>query len=93
MPKKTKQGKILAQLRRLQSTQVIGNETNSLTKKSISLNLETTVTDSKPTENVQTKIFSYDYSYVIKDLRKTLFFVVIAIVFQIVLSFIIKNWV
>ena len=94
MPKKTKQGKILAQLHRLQSNQNTASETSSSsTKTQVSLNLESITKESQIVEGVPTKSAIYDYSYVMLDLKKTLFFAVIAIIFEFFLSFVLKSWI
>ena len=93
MPKKTKQDKILAQLRRLQSNQSVVSEPRSSSKTQVSLNLESITKESIDAGKAPTKISSYDYSYVLLDLRKTLFFVVIAIIFEFLLSLGVKSWI
>lgn len=86
MPRKTRQEKILAQLRRLQKDQSQTNPDKKPEPESstVSLNLEPltapTISQPKPTQE--------DYGYVISDLKKTTFFAAAAITFQIALSFI-----
>jgi len=88
MPKKTKQAKILAQLRRLQEAQNVNREK---TQSKIALDLTKEKTTIEKEESQAIKSSPRDYSYVISDLKKTLLFVVLAVIFQISLSLIIKN--
>lgn len=82
MPKKTRQEKILAKLHRLQQEKetVSGNSLPTVETK-ISLNLKTV----NPTISVPTGAPN-DYSYVYSDLRKTLIFAVVALIFEVALS-------
>lgn len=93
MPKKTKQDKILAQLRRLQTNKSIALDPVEPAKPTVSLDLKSTNAVTKSSENTTTKVSNQDYSYVIKDLRKTSFFVVVAVVFEFILSILLKNWI
>jgi hypothetical protein len=81
MPKKTRQEKIVAQLRRLQNLQEKAEEPQSLNKpQTVSLgSLEQTLT-------ATTKTTEINYSHVLSDLKKTLLFAVAAIVCEIALS-------
>ncbi len=93
MPKKTKQDKILAQLHRLQSNQTMSDNNVNQTKTTVSLDLDNINVVAKQTPSIAVKVSNQDYSYVTKDLRKTLFFVVVAIIFEFFLSLLVKNWV
>lgn len=93
MPKKTRQEKILAKLRRLEKDQA-PLETNSpglvgtteIPQVSFQLKTETNSAASVPT-----RVASFDYSYVYKDLTKSLVFAAVAVILQIVLAiFVIK---
>ncbi len=92
MPKKTRQEKILAQLKRLQQQQnsianpiVESNSTNSRPGINITSNLKSLETKENSTFSpTNTKVIDYTYAY--KDLRKTLLFVSLAIIFEIILS-------
>jgi len=90
MPRKTKQDKILARLRRLQGSQTDPVEAEPQ-KQTISLDLDS-LKNEKVAEIAPTKGSVQDYSYVIADLRKTLFFVVVAVLFEIALSLFLKSW-
>jgi hypothetical protein len=93
MPKKTRQDKILAKLRRLESTQPT-EKTDALQPQSkISVNLDSTFSnnENKSLTNQSTKA-QFDYSYVVVDLKKTVFFVVVAVIFEVSLSLVIRNW-
>lgn len=93
MPKKTKQDKILAQLHRLQSNQTISESNLNPPKTTVALDLEKINVVAKQTPTAAIKASSQDYSYVTKDLRKTLFFVVVAVIFEFFLSLLVKNWI
>lgn len=86
MPKKTRQEKILAKLKRLEKTSEPPIESHSSTPLiSVSTNLKSLETTGIVSETPTVKVSS-DYSYVYKDLTKTIIFAVVAIVFQIILS-------
>ena len=93
MPKKTKQDKILAQLHRLQSNQTISESNVNPPKATVSLDLDNINVVAKQIPTTAIKVSNQDYSYVTKDLRKTLFFVVVAIIFEFFLSLLVKSWV
>lgn len=92
MPKKTRQEKILAQLKRLQQKEnIVANPkaeqepNNNPPEIKLTSNLKSLETKENsvftPTNN---KLIDYSYAY--KDLRKTLIFVSLAIIFEIILS-------
>lgn len=86
MPKKTRQEKIIAKLRRLESSQNIPDEAAQQNQENktptISLDLK-----SENTQDIQTNSTSiWDYSYVYKELTKSLIFAALAIGFQIILA-------
>ena len=93
MPKKTRQEKILARLRRLEKDQepttaseqnLVG--TTEIPKVSFQLKTET-----NPAAASTIKATSFDYSYVYKDITKSLFFAAVAVILQIILAiFVIK---
>lgn len=89
MPKKTRQEKILAQLKRLQQLQsnqsVQNNKIEKETKTTIKVDLNPVETE-KPIVSRNEKKVDFDYSYVTKDLRKSLIFAAAAIIFEIALS-------
>ena len=92
MPKKTRQEKILAKLRRLEKDQspIISNNQSSveteIPKVSFQLKAET-----NPAAAATVRSTVSDYSYVYKDLRKSLVFAAVAAIIQVVLAiFIIK---
>ena len=91
MPKKTRQEKLLAQLKRLQQQQqnpdAVTTSTNSQSSNQpvISLNLKSLET-SPNTQNLPQRSAIYDYAYVYTDLRKTLIFAVLAVIFEFALS-------
>lgn len=92
MPKKTRQEKILAQLKRLQQIQ---NPTNGSSLESLgntepkntiaSTELKSLETKNNVVSN-QTSTKTIDYTYAFSDLRKTLIFVSVAIIIEIILS-------
>ena len=92
MPKKTRQEKILAQLKRLQQQQNIVSNPTIETKPADAqpeFKIASTLKSLETKENsvsspINTK--ELDYSYAYKDLRKTLLFVSLAIIFEIILS-------
>ncbi len=92
MPKKKRQEKILAQLKRLQQLQVtpessvvLNPETSTTTKFNIPADLKSLETKTNPSfTSASSKVLDYSYAY--KDLRKTLIFVAVAVIFEIVLS-------
>lgn len=88
MPRKTRQEKILSQLRRLQREQ-----TASQPKVEDSKPVVTTINlgslDLPKAAPSPIKSEPQNYSYVFSDLRKTLIFAAAAITFQVILSFII----
>ncbi len=91
MPKKTRQEKILAQLKRLQ--QIQSSPTTKLESPVISDPIKAVVsTELKSLEtknnavSEQNSTKSIDYSYAFSDLRKTLVFAAVAIIFEIILS-------
>jgi len=87
MPKKTRQAKVIAQLKRLQTMQ--GNPTNTeQTVKTGTINLK----DIPVTNPIQPKPQTIDYRYVLSDLKKTAIFAVVAIVFEVVLSLTASIW-
>ncbi len=91
MPKKTRQEKVVAQLKRLQQQQaVVSNSPESnLAEKQPTLTISTdlkSLETKAPSEQITQKTVVADYSYVYKDLRKTLIFVSVAIIFEIILS-------
>ncbi len=95
MPKKTRQEKILARLRRLEnsqeqasvSTTANNNPTISEPQKvSFEFQSETKKQVTNPTASV-----SLDYSYVYKDLTKSLAFAAVAIIFQVILALFVIN--
>ncbi len=90
MPKKTRQEKVLAQLKRLQQQQNPSVTSSSATqpsveKSTVSLNLKSLET-SQNTQPSQQKSATYEYAYVYKDLKKTLIFAVLAVIFEFALS-------
>lgn len=94
MPKKTRQEKILAQLKRLQ--QIQSSPATKLEPQAISAPIKSVVsTELKSLETRNNAVSSgnttktLDYSYAFSDLRKTLIFVAVAIIFEIILSLII----
>lgn len=90
MPKKTRQEKILAQLKRLQQRQTQPTQPDTTTQENPSkIEVSTGLKSLEPKNNVVSAgetSKELDYSYAYKDLRKTLFFVSIAIIFEIILS-------
>ena len=96
MPKKTRQAKILAQLRRLQDqTKPVQNDTSD--EKVSAVKVSSSILKSLETpQNTSPKVFSKteteDYRYVTKDLRKTLIFASGAIIFELVLSVVKSYW-
>jgi hypothetical protein len=92
MPKKTRQEKILAQLKRLQQQQSNPLVENTIAQPSFEsenvpakINIKS-LESSNSNEQTAQKQTSYDYSHVSKDLRKSLIFAVVSIVFELVLS-------
>lgn len=92
MPKKTRQEKILAQLKRLQQQQnSVANPTaeqnSNLVRPAITITSNLKSFETKENSDfapINTKVMDYSYAY--KDLRKTLIFVSLAIIFEIILS-------
>jgi hypothetical protein len=84
MPKKTRQAKMAATLRRLQSQQT--ETTSPPTEKPGPVNLQNIVS-SEPIKSP-----AVDYSYVYHDLRKTTIFSVVAVIFEIALSVVISYY-
>lgn len=82
MPKKTRQEKILVQLRRLQQ------QTNREQKVSLDKvpSISSIIKPLQPEKITSIKTEIVDYSYVFSDLRKTLSFAFGAIIFELVLS-------
>ncbi len=93
MPKKTRQEKILARLRRLERVQEpkTANEQNlagttEIPKVSFQLKTET-----NPAAASTIKATSFDYSYVYKDLTRSLIFAAVAVIIQVVLAIFVIN--
>ena len=88
MPKKTRQEKILARLRRLEKDQnPVGvsdqNLVGAAQTPKVSFQLKT---ETNPAAAAPIKATSFDYSYVYKDLTKSLVFAAVAIIFQVILA-------
>lgn len=85
MPKKTKQEKILARLRRLEQVQSSDTSVSPSTEiPKISFKVPS---DSQPSVSAMPSVSIQDYSYVYKDLRKSLLFAALATLLQVVLAF------
>jgi hypothetical protein len=94
MPKKTREEKILARLRRLEKTQAESEATPAPTagKSNFSLN---DVEKNKPSTSTTTHSSNraaLDYSYVKKDLRKIAVLTVAALLVEFVLSLTASSW-
>lgn len=83
MPKKTRQEKIAAKLRHLQEQQKKAAPVEALTSETVpaAVNLK-----SLTSKESLAPVREANYSYVFSDLRKTAFFAVLALVFEIILS-------
>lgn len=91
MPKKTRQEKIVAQLKRLQKQQASQPEkpVNEVTQSPTISVVSPTLESLRPNLSVElspNKETLINYSYAVADLRKTLVFVVVAIIFEFILS-------
>ena len=92
MPKKTRQEKILARLHRLEKEQnnsVEINFNNSEKSQSPRVSYEPKE-ETNPTKERQSSE-NINYAYVYSDLKKTLFFAAVAVIFQVVLGILIIN--
>ncbi len=90
MPRKTRSKKILAKLHRLEQSQTPVEEAAVQDEVTASPAAPVVSYQFKPSETVTktaTTIASHlDYSYVYKDLRKTLFFATAAVIFEVLLK-------
>jgi hypothetical protein len=89
MPKKTRQEKILSQLRRLrEQTENTHLASLSPTEQPVREKPSYEITSLGKVKNAASasKIEVEDYSYVYKDLRKTVVFVTLAVIFEVILS-------
>lgn len=92
MPKKTRQEKILARLRRLeQEKTAITAQTEQNSAKTVAPKISYQFEGGLKTQETVTAKVTADYSYVYKDLTKSLLFAAVAIIFQFLLAVFVVN--
>jgi hypothetical protein len=89
MPKKTREDKILARLRRLEKdTSSTRDGVSSNNQAEPKITYESVATGQT---SIQSKPLGVDYSYVYKDLTKSLLFAAAAVIFQIITAIFLLN--
>lgn len=92
MPRKTRQQKILAELRTLRSQIQVPQEQSSLEEETQSPKVESisksrlTTLLNTPVSSIQSKTSALTYDYVFRDLRKVALLATIALLIEVVLS-------